>query len=337
MKLRFVYGPVPSQRLGRSLGVNPIPFKYCSYSCIYCQLGRTVRLTATRGDYLPPHEIIEELEHVLSHSKGIDYITFVGEGEPTLCRSLGDLINRTKSISDLPVAVITNGSLLSRGDVRKELARADLVLPSLDAVTPATFERINRPHGKLRVQDIVAGLEQFRESFNGKLWIEIMLVAGVNDGEESLVAVRKSLDRIHPDQVHVSIPIRPPAERQVRPPAPRDIARARAILGSRAQTDLASPREFGTTGSSDPLEAVEMILRRHPMREDEILTALAECRPHDIRPALVRLAESGRIQSVEYGGITYYTAGEGRYERDVPASVVRSPHPGDDHGDRPNP
>jgi len=322
MVFQHVYGPVPSQRLGQSLGVSPIPFGFCSYSCIYCQLGGTIQLTDSRRDYVPPQEILEEIEAALArHSKHLDCITFVGDGEPTLCSSLGNLIARTKAVTGLPIAVITNGSLLSRDDVRRELVSADLVLPSLDAATQTTFEEINRPHGRLRIADILAGMERFREMYEGKLWVEVMLVAGVNDGEESLGAIRKALDRIRPDRIDVNAPIRPPAVAEVRPPDTESLARARRVLGVAARADHPEADGFGAIGCADPLDSVVMILRRHPMREEEVFASLAQLPAEAVRSALIQLETSHRIQRIEYRGTVYYTDGKGRYERGVRGST----------------
>lgn len=178
-----VYGPVPSRRLGPSLGVDPIPFKTCNYNCVYCQLGRTTPVTNERKDFFPREAILAEVEAALkAHQPGeMNYITFVGQGEPLLCASIGWLIRQVKALTDIPVAVITNGSLLFMPDVREDLRAADVVMPSLDAADEETFRRINRPWAKLQIALIIEGMVAFREMFENQLWIEVMLVKGLND------------------------------------------------------------------------------------------------------------------------------------------------------------
>ena len=173
--MRFIYGPVPSRRLGRSLGVSPIPRKTCTYSCVYCHLGPTTRLTVARESFFPKDEIYDEIASALPEADA-DYVTFSGDGEPTLCKDLGWLIRRCKADFDTPVAVITNGSLLSLPEVREELREADLVMPSLDAGSAGVFRQINRPERSLEFDTVIEGLVAFRNEYPGLIWLEVMLV-----------------------------------------------------------------------------------------------------------------------------------------------------------------
>ncbi len=215
--MSIVYGPVPSRRLGRSLGVSPIPFKTCNYSCVYCQLGRTTHMTIQRKDFFPPEELLNEIKRAIEaenshrHSE-IDFVTFVGEGEPTLCKSLGWLIRKTKEIADIPIAVDTNGSLLYRKDVRDDISQADVVMPSLDAGTAETFRKINRPHRGIVFEAVVEGMGKFRQEYDGEIWVEVMLVKGLNDSEEELEAIKSRLSPLEPNRTYINVPIRPPAE-----------------------------------------------------------------------------------------------------------------------------
>ena len=226
----YTYGPVPSRRLGRSLGVSPIPPKTCSYSCVYCQLGRTKHLQIERRSFYAKEDILSEIIKRAEVSK-LDYITFAGDGEPTLCKDLGWLINQTKSKLHLPVAVITNGSLLFLKDVRRDLKEADVVLPTFDAGSEKTFRHINRPHGDIGFNTMLGGLIDFRIEFSGQIWLEIMLVKGLNDSEEELWKIGKIVDLIKSDIVYVVTPIRPPAELWVEPALPETILKAQQILG----------------------------------------------------------------------------------------------------------
>jgi wyosine [tRNA(Phe)-imidazoG37] synthetase (radical SAM superfamily) len=304
----LVYGPVPSRRLGQSLGVDPIPFKTCNYNCVYCQLGRTKPLSRERRDFYPPLQILAQAREALgSHRPSeVDYATFVGQGEPTLCASLGRLIREIKAMTDVPVAVITNGSLLYRADVREELATADVVMPSLDAADQATFRRINRPWPRLRIDKIIEGMAAFRKMSEGQLWIEVMLVKGLNDGEQTLLHLRDALDRIRPDNVQINVPIRPPAETWVEVPDDEAIERAVAILGEAA--DLVAPYEgtFDLSGSVGIADAVEAIIRRHPMRERRLVETLSRFVPGDVSATLAKLERSGRARRRVYRNETFW-------------------------------
>ena len=176
-----IFGPVPSRRLGFSLGVDTIPFKTCSLDCIYCQLGRTTNKTIERKEYIAGENILREIEEILKRKKKIDYITFSGSGEPTLNSRMEEMITQIKRLTSIPVAILTNGTLLYQPRMREELMEADLVIPSLDAVSEEVFEKINRPHHKLKINEVIKGINTFSQEFRGKIWLEIMLVKGVND------------------------------------------------------------------------------------------------------------------------------------------------------------
>ena len=181
--MKSVFGPVPSRRLGQSLGIDPIPLKTCNWNCVYCQLGRSRPLTNIQREYIPRRAILEEIKQVLSRYQPgeIDWITFVGSGEPTLHSGLGWLISEVKALTTLPVAVITNGARLYQPETRRQLALADAVLPSLDAGNPRLYRKINRPWPKLTFEHLVEGMVAFRQEYQGKLWLEIMLIRGLND------------------------------------------------------------------------------------------------------------------------------------------------------------
>ena len=315
---KVVYGPVPSRRLGRSLGVGPIPFKTCDYSCVYCQLGRTTQMTIERKDFFPPQAILKEIEQALKIDEhGIDFVTFVGEGEPTLCRSIGWLIRKTKEITDIPIAVDTNGSLLYRADVRADISGADVVMPSLDAGTAGTFRKINRPHRELDFEAVVRGIEKFSREYSGEIWMEVMLVKGLNDTDEELEAIKSILERIEPDRTYLNVPIRPPAEPWAVPPDKEAIALADAILSEVNPVVAITTEEtgeFSTTGFTTPEEAIMAIIRRHPMREEQVIATLKRERfqQSDIEDSFARLYESGRIKKVRYRDSLFWVTVEER-------------------------
>jgi len=215
--IKYIFGPVPSRRLGVSLGVDIVPFKTCTLDCIYCECGRTNRLTVERGNFVEPQIVLEELKQVLSLHRHLDYITFSGSGEPTLHQEIGVIINRIKELTPVPVAVLTNGTLLFRDEVRKDLLSADLVLPSLDAITPGVFARINQPHAALDIQLIGDGLVEFSRQYRGQIWLEVFIVSGINDGDDELDKLYAAIQRIAPQRVQLNSLDRPPAYENVEP------------------------------------------------------------------------------------------------------------------------
>jgi wyosine [tRNA(Phe)-imidazoG37] synthetase (radical SAM superfamily) len=295
MKERVVYGPVPSRRLGQSLGVDPVPHKTCNYNCVYCQLGRTTPITNERRDFFPPREILTQLVEALgAHRPGeIDYVTFTGQGEPTMCASLGWLIRQAKAVTNIPVAVIANGALLVKSDVREELAAADVVIPTLDAADQETFREINRPWPGFLIADIIDGMIAFRDRFAGKLWIEVMLVKDLNDDEPRLLKLRGALAHIRPDRIQINVPIRPPAETWVEIPDYESVVRATAILGEAAEAVAPYEGSFDLSGFADAGDAALTIICRHPMRERSLRRALDRFAPREVDSTLAQLeAES---------------------------------------------
>ena len=208
---RHIFGPVPSRRLGISLGVDIIPFKTCSLDCLYCECGPTSHLTVERQRFFAPELLLEELRLTLPDILHLDHITFSGSGEPTLSSDLGWLIREIKKMSAVPLAVLTNGTLLHRNDVRDDLRLADVILPSLDAATPAAFASINQPHAALRLEQVIEGLVALRREYSGPIWLEIFIVKGINDGQEELAALHAAVRRIRPDRIQLNTLDRPPA------------------------------------------------------------------------------------------------------------------------------
>jgi len=238
----------------------------------------------------------------------IDWVTFVGSGEPTLHSDIGTLIRGVKKLTDKPVAIITNGSLLYLPEVRQALLAADAVLPTLDAGTAELYRRINRPHPELTFERLVNGLISFREMYHGKLWVEVMLVRGLNDTESALSNLAKVFQHIQPDEVHLNLPTRPPVEDWVQPPDDAGLLRARAILGNIAKIVHPASGQFDLSGYSNLTDAIISIITRHPMRESELKETLARWTPGEVSLALEKLASSGKAQMVERYGIRFYSA-----------------------------
>jgi len=207
---KHLFGPVPSRRLGMSLGVDLVPHKVCSLNCVYCECGATTNLTTERKEYVSFSEIIKELNDFFKNNDNPDYITFSGAGEPTLNIHIGKVIDYIKShFSNIPVAVLTNGSLLSKADVRQELLKADLILPSLDAATNKAFKKIDRPNNDLVVEDYIQGLIDFSKDFKGTIWLEVMILPGFNDDLENLNLLKEAIVKINPKKVQLNTLDRP--------------------------------------------------------------------------------------------------------------------------------
>jgi wyosine [tRNA(Phe)-imidazoG37] synthetase (radical SAM superfamily) len=330
--MKYVFGPVPTRRLGQSLGIDPVPLKTCNWNCVYCQLGRSKPLVNERKNYFPTEDILVEVEKALtSHKAGeIDWVTFVGSGETTLHASIGLLIREVKLLTKLPVAVITNGSLLYLPEVRNELSSADVVLPSLDAGNEQLYRNINRPYPTVTFNRLLDGLVQFRKEYTGKLWIEVMLVRGLNDTVEELEEIAGELKRIQPDEIHIVQPTRPPVETWVQPPTEDGLLQACAILGKTARVIHPASGNFDLSGAESLVKAIVGIVTRHPMRESELVETLKRWSPGDVMVILSALAESGKVQIVERHGIKFWSASPSYYPKNSD-NQERDSMPSGDH------
>lgn len=237
--MKYIYGPVKSRRLGLSLGITLTPYKVCSFNCIYCQLGSSIGTTTQRKEYLPESEVINELKLWLQNNKEeagkLSYITFSGSGEPTLNIKIGSLITKIKEITQLPVAVITNASLMGIPAVRQELLAADLIIPSLDAATPEIFTAVDRPHKDINIEDIINGLISLRKEFKGKIWLEVMLVKGVNDDLSHIRKLKDVIDKINPERIQLNSPVRATAEEAIQAVDKSKLEKFKEILGEKCE------------------------------------------------------------------------------------------------------
>lgn len=315
-----VFGPVPSRRLGQSLGIDPVRTKTCNFNCVYCQLGRTTRPVNTRSEFFPAGEIVGQVEAALAESQigAVDWVTFIASGETCLHSRLGWMIDEVRKLTSLPIAVITNGSLLYRPEVRRALAGADAVLPSLDAGTPELYRRINRPHPSFTFEHHLDGLVEFRRSYTGRLWLEIMLVGGLNDSEQAVRDIAACVGRIEPDEVHVSLPTRPPAESWVRPPQRQAVLKALNILGDAARVIAPTEGDFELTAGENVVDAVLRIITRHPMSQNELEKCLERCSPERVRDALAELEADGRVAVVTRLGTRFWSASRADFTQRQP-------------------
>jgi wyosine [tRNA(Phe)-imidazoG37] synthetase (radical SAM superfamily) len=305
----LVFGPVPSRRLGRSLGINHIPPKTCSYACVYCQLGRTPRMQITRQAFHSTEELVEavgtQLAATAERGEAVDYLTFVPDGEPTLDESLGDTLGAMKAFG-IPTAVISNASLIWMPEVRDALMLADWVSLKMDAGDEETWRRIDRPHGHLKLADILDGARAFAEQYRGKLVTETMLVSGVNDSEDVLMSTAKVVGGLHPNTAYLSIPTRPPAEPGVHPPDEATIAKAYAIFsGKTSPVETLTGYEGNAFAfTNDAAADILSITAVHPMREDAMTAFLTRA---DAGWDLVtRLIDDGQLAEINYAGHRFY-------------------------------
>jgi wyosine [tRNA(Phe)-imidazoG37] synthetase (radical SAM superfamily) len=324
--MKYVFGPVPSRRLGQSLGVDPIPLKTCNWNCVYCQLGRSRPVVNERKDYCPPEELVAEVAEALANHNhdGIDWVTFVGSGEPLLHAQLGWMLRQVKAITDIPVALITNGSLLYLPEVREEIIVADAVLPTLDAGSSDLFRRIDRPHPEATFERLMAGLVAFSREYEGKLWLETMLVPGLNDTEDALRDIAARVREIQPDEVHINLPTRPPAEAWLELTGiDESLMRAIGILEEAAPVRIVYPVVDGSvdlSGYDNPVDAVVGVITRHPLREEELVQALDRWTAGNVREALAELERSGRAQVVIRYGKRFWTAAPSFFPDAQPAA-----------------
>ena len=305
----IAFGPVPSRRLGRSLGINNIPPKVCTYACLYCQLGRTIEMQVERRAFYGPEEVVRDIrdkvERAQKIGEAIDYLTFVPDGEPTLDTHLGHEIELLRPLG-IPIAVITNASLTWREDVRGDLMKADWVSLKVDSTREAVWRTVDRPHGSLRLASILEGMLEFARAYRGQLTTETMLVEGINDGKGHLREIVDFLARLSPATAYLSIPTRPPAETWVRAPGEEVLNRACQIFNQRL--DVVEyligyeGNAFAFTGNVE--EDLLSITAVHPMREgavDDFLT-----RAGADWPVVRGLIAQGRLVETEYEGNKFY-------------------------------
>ena len=273
---RYVYGPVPSRRLGRSLGIDLVPFKTCTYDCIYCQLGRTTNLTVARKRYVPAEILVAECRRALETKRTPDIISLAGSGEPTLNSAIGEVIRGIKACTEIPVAVLTNGALLWQKDVQEALMAADLVLPSLDAGHDLLFQNVNRPHPELSFGQMVDGLAEFTRRFSGEVWLEVLLLAGLTDTRTEVDRIAAHADRIQPTRVQLNTVCRPPSETAA---SAVPIGRLQALAARfRCPVDIVSHDTHDATAPEpgDTIEAADIIamIGRRPCTVADVANGL---------------------------------------------------------------
>ncbi len=304
--MSHLFGPVPSRRLGRSLGVDLVPRKTCPFDCIYCEVGPTTNQTITRLDYQAEAILTELAAYLRQGPPPLDFITLAGSGEPTLNLGLGNTIRRIKALTGTPVAVLTNGALLYLPEVRRELAAADLVLPSLDAAREETFQAINQPLPGYPLTRLIEGLEAFRREYQGRIWLEVLLLQGLNDSEAELEPLRRVLQRLAPDKVQLNTAVRPGVEAYARPLHREEMAAIAGYLadGVEVQVIASVDGPTGPAAACDDAVLVEMLARR-PMTAIDL--ARVSGLPLDlVRQRLLHLCETGQVAGQPYCDQEFY-------------------------------
>jgi wyosine [tRNA(Phe)-imidazoG37] synthetase (radical SAM superfamily) len=304
---RYIYGPVPSQRLGLSLGVDLVPLKTCTYDCIYCQLGRTTCKTTARQEYFPITGILQELEQKLADGPVPDYVTLSGSGEPTLNARLGELIEKIKKLTSIPVAVLTNGSLLWRSEVQDALMEADLVLPSLDAGDDFLFQYVNRPHREIGFEQMVHGLAEFTARFSQPVWLEVFLLAGVTNIIAEVEKIAALARRIRPEKVQLHTVSRPPAEEFACPISWNQMQEFATLFNGKVE--VIRPGEYDKSQAPVLNEATDAdilaLLSRRPCTVQGVSAGLG-LPAGEVTRRIEALAAQGEVTPVQNNGAIFY-------------------------------
>ncbi len=300
----YVFGPVPSRRLGLSLGVDLIPRKTCTFDCLYCEVGRTTQKTIRPSEFYPAWEINQQVAEYLK-SCSPDTITLAGSGEPTLNSAISEIIYSIREITDIPIAVLTNGSLFWIQEIRKRVTNADIILPTLSTGREEVFKTIHRPHPQLRLEDIITGLEKLREEYTGKIYLEVVLLKGINDGDLDIEILKQQIDRIRPDRIQLNTVVRPPADIMAKPLDMERLEEIKRFLGDKAEIISSAIAGKGGARTDTVVEKFLEMIKRRPLREVDLVAAL-DLPLKEIQGLIKGLLIKGIIRSYEHLGSTFY-------------------------------
>ncbi|KAA3657692.1 MAG: radical SAM protein [Calditrichaeota bacterium] len=306
-KLKYTFGPVPSRRLGYSLGVDIIPMKTCNLNCVYCELGRSTDMTMTLKEYIPADVILAEIKQVIDSGERIDYITFSGSGEPTLNTAMGDMIRGIKAMTDIPVSVLTNGTLFYMPEVREMLYDADLVIPPLDAVSREAFRKVDRPHGHLDIERIVEGIITFRHEYKGPIWLEILFVKDINDSPQEVKLLAEVAEKIDAELVQLNTIVRPPAESNVEPLTEVELEAIRTRFHCKTEVIAHFKRDDAMAPDLSHEDRIYDLIIRRPVTCDELVASLS-LTSEIVEHHVAEMLDAGRIMTSEYSGELYYTS-----------------------------
>jgi wyosine [tRNA(Phe)-imidazoG37] synthetase (radical SAM superfamily) len=302
---KYLYGPVPSRRLGLSLGVDIIPFKTCTLDCIYCQLGKTTCKTLQRKEYVPINDVLAELKTSLDASLHADYITISGSGEPTLHSGLGQLVEGIKKLTAIPVAVLTNGTLFYMPAVRADCTAADVILPSLDAGDQQTFNAINRPHPEVTFDRMIEGLCDLRREYPGRIWLEVFCIERFNTDSPQITKLAEAIKRIRPDKIHLNTAVRPTAEPGVQKVTAQKLDQIARRLGPNCEVIVDYLPSHCGKATDNIEQSLLSMLKRRPCSLKDIHNALG-LHPNDAIKYLGKLEKQGIIRSENKQGHTFF-------------------------------
>lgn len=296
-KFKYIFGPVPSRRLGFSLGIDLVPYKTCSYDCIYCQLGKTTLKTVSRGEYVPLDEVMEETSEKLKQDSVIDYITLSGSGEPTLYSKIKELIGRLKEKTNKPVAVLTNGSFLWDKNIQNDLMEADLIIPSLDAGDENIYRYVNRPHSSLSYKQVTEGIADFCKKFKGKIWIEVFLLHGVTSISSEVKKIKAQIKKINHHKIHLNTVVRPPAEFFAYPVPKDQLYDCAKLLGTNVEIISDFNKIYDQAGFKTSQDEILNLIKRRPCSLDDISKGLF-IHPNEALKYLERLISGNQITTI---------------------------------------
>ncbi|MGE3063262.1 MAG: radical SAM protein [bacterium] len=304
--MKYLFGPVPSRRLGYSLGIDLVPHKTCTFDCIYCEVGKTTNLTVERQDFNNADEIIKEtVDFISSYTGRIDFITFTGSGEPTLNIKLGYIAREIRKATKIPLALITNTALFNLEEVRKDAMEFDVILPSLDSVTEESFKAVNKPHRSINLESVIEGLMKFAGEYKGKILLEILFVKGMNDSDKEIMALRRILEKIHVDKIQINTVVRPPAYSSAKPIDEADRERIKNLLGDKVEVELAfTPGNVKKSNANE--DDVKRLLMRRPCTYEQISSALGIL-SDELNSIIEKLEINNSIRVEKFGEEFYYS------------------------------
>jgi len=302
---QYLFGPVPSRRLGLSLGVDIVPLKTCTQNCIYCQLGLAARQVMRRRSYVPAEDVLSQIRARLADGLSTDFITFSGSGEPTLNKDIGRMIDGIRQLTDIKIAIITNGTLFADPQVRADCCKADVVLPSLDAGDAATFDRINRPHEDICFEGFVAGLCEFRDEYAGQIWLEVFLVDSVNTSDDQIDKISRIIRNIRPDKVQLNTAVRPTTEAGAGQVDRQRLCQIARRIAPNAEVIADFDLEGEGSGVLPDADAVLEMLKRRPCSLDDICHGLGLSR-EKATGHVATLEALNRITRRVKGGKTFF-------------------------------
>ncbi len=298
MKYKYLFGPVPSRRLGLSLGIDLVPYKTCNLNCIYCECGRTTNLINERKEFFDCNEIIKELEYFLKNKPKIDYITFSGAGEPLLYSKIGEIINfLKKNFSKYKIAILTNGTLFFNNLIIEEIKKADLIIPSLDSVNENTFKLINRPHKDLKLNKIIEGIINLRKNFHKKIYLEVFIIKNLNDSYNEILNLKNVIKKINPDKIQINTVDRPPAEEFAEPVSINKLNEIKNIFGEKAEI-ISFKNKNTKLEKNNNFSTIINCLKRRPLTLEDLMK-ITNLHVNELNKILRELEEEKKITKIK--------------------------------------